>query len=80
MTYLSRPDRRAETEPAEDRELKITVESVSFVRMDRCLWCSQPIRKHGTEALARCEAAFQAEMNRRMAGPVRVRDMAGGRA
>ncbi len=80
MTYLSRPDRRAETEPVEERAIETVVESLSFVRMDRCPWCGQPTRRHGPETLARCEAAFQAEMNRRMAGPVRVRDVAGGRA
>lgn len=90
MTYLSRPDRRAETEPAEERAAVypdacgrpcwdgIERGAPPPVAPPTCMWCGRPVRKHRPDALARCEAAFQAEMNRRMAGPVRVRDMAGG--
>ena len=54
-----------------------TVESADFGRIERCPWCGQPIRKHGLEALARCEAAFRTELDRRMAGPARVRKVEG---
>ena len=75
MNYFSRSDRRAETEPAEERRAEVTVESVSFRGVDRCPWCNQSTQRHRPEALARCEAAFQAHMNRRLAGPMRVRDV-----
>ncbi len=72
MTYLSDPDRRAETEPAEERRVELSF--VEVYGRSPCPWCGQPTRKHGPEALTRCEAAFQARMDRRLAGPVRVRD------
>lgn len=79
MTYFSRLDRRAETEPAEERRAEVTWEPAR-VGPTRCSWCRAPVRRHSAEALARCEAAFRVEMNRRLAGPVRVGDLAGGRA
>ena len=82
MTYLSRPDRRAETEPAEERLAGPPTDWAESVLpgLGRCKWCGQVIARHSPEALSRCEAAFQAEMNRRLAGPVRIGDAAGRRA
>ena len=66
MNYLSRPDRRAETEPAEERSVEITLEP-SRVGAKRCSWCSRWVRAHSPEDLARCEemTAFRAERIRR---------------
>lgn len=90
MTYLSRPDRRAETEPAEERVIEliadvddetgeITVERADFSRLERCPWCQIGVRNHSPEQIALCEAAFQTAMNRRLSGPVRIGDVAGRR-
>ncbi len=76
MTYLSRFDRRAETEPAEERRVEVTWEPAR-VGPTKCSWCGAPVRRHSPEALARCEAAFTAETNRRLAGPRTVRDVLG---
>ena len=76
MTYLSRSDRRAETEPAEERRVEVTWEPAR-VGPTKCSWCRAPARRHSPEALARCEAAFAAELNRRRAGPRTVRDVLG---
>ena len=76
MTYLSRSDRRAETEPAEERRVEVTWEP-GRLGPTKCSWCRAPVRRHSPEALARCEAAFTAEMNRRLAGPRTVRDVLG---
>ena len=75
MTYLSSTDRRAETESAEERRVEIMFE-FNAGKPTVCPWCGKSARKHGPEALARCEAAFTADVNRRMAGPLRVQDMA----
>ena len=85
--YLSRPDRRAETEPAEERVIEliadvdegtgeITVERADFSRLEHCPWCQIGVRNHSPDQLSRCEAAFQTAMNRRLSGPVRVGDVA----
>ena len=78
--YLSPDDRLCESYRAEDRSAEIPVSFTLRSPASLCPWCKTPSRKHSAEALARCEAAFEAEMNRRLAGPVQVRDMAGWRA
>lgn len=42
-----------------------------------CSWCRKPARSHTAEQRARCDAAYEAELARRRAGPVRVADVAG---
>ena len=76
MTYISRSERRAETEPAEERRVEVTGDPAR-VGPTKCSWCWAPVRRHSPEALARCEAAFTVEMNRRLAGPRTVRDVLG---
>ncbi|MDE1821536.1 MAG: hypothetical protein KGI98_11915 [Euryarchaeota archaeon] len=76
LTFLSPSDRRYERDPAEDRVLTIEVERVNWSRMELCPWCRTLVWKHSEEALARCEAAFKAEISRRASGPVRVGDSA----
>ena len=76
MTYLSSLDRLAETDPAEDRRVEISVSFTLRSPASLCPWCKTPSRKRSPEALARCEAAFEAAMNRRVAGPVRIADVA----
>ena len=86
MTYLSRPDRRAETEPAEERTIRAEerafereLAEVGLRRVYTCPWCGQRVRSHSPGALSGCEAALKADMNRRLAGPVRIGDVAGRR-
>ena len=79
MTYLSGSDRRAERESAEDRlagPAQDWAESV-LPGLRRCMWCRQSVSRHSPEALSRCEAAFQAERNRQLSGPLRIADVAG---
>ena len=71
-------DRSAETEPLEER----SIGHASLPSWDppapveRCGWCPVPIRRHSPEALALCDAAARAAIERRRAGPLRVRDAA----
>ena len=74
-TYVSPSDRVLESDRAEDRKVEVTIERASFGNMNRCPWCQIGVRNHSPHQLARCEAAFQAETNRRLAGPMRVRDV-----
>ena len=86
MTYLSRPDRRAETEPAEERAVVLNLEARTtgeyndpdYVSWAKCGWCGKVVRSHSRGERDRCDAAYDAEMSRRKAGPARVRDVAGG--
>ncbi len=87
MTYLSRPDRRAETEPAEERTVVLNLSARTteehndpkYVTWAKCAWCGQKVRRHRPDELARCDAAYDAEIQRRRSGPLRVRDAAGGK-
>ena len=74
--YLSPDDRLRESDRVEDRRAEISVSFTLRSPASLCPWCKTPSRKHSAEALARCEAAFEAAMNRRVAGPVRVSDVA----
>ena len=80
MTYLSRPDRRAETEPAEERRVEVTAERMeSYNPTARCPRCGQPGYRHPFGTWEECQRIHAVEIRRRADGPVRVRDMAGGR-
>ncbi len=71
-------DRSVETEPLEDRSIGPT-SLPSWdppAPVERCGWCPVPIRRHSPEALALCDAAPRAAIERRRAGPLRVRDVA----
>ena len=47
---------------------------------DPCPWCRWSERRHTEEQRARCAERLRAELSRRMVGPVRAGDVAGGRA
>lgn len=47
---------------------------------DPCPWCRWSERRHTEEQRARCAERVRAELARRIAGPVRLGDAAGGRA
>ena len=80
MTYLSALDRRSERESAEDRLVGQATDWVESVLpgLRKCKWCRQSVTRHSLEALARCEAAARAKMDRYRAGPARIVDLVGG--
>ena len=71
-------DRSIETEPLEERSIgPAALPSWDPpAPVERCGWCNLPIRRHRPEALALCDAALRAAIERRRAGPLRVRDVA----
>ena len=85
MTYLSGPDRRAETEPAEERAVVLNLEARAieehddpgYISRPKCAWCGRTARSHRPDETARCDAAYDAEIQRRRAGPTRIKDVAG---
>ena len=88
MTYLSRPDRRAETEPAEERAVVLDLAAHTaeehndphYTSWAKCPRCGRVARSHRPAEIARCDAAYDAEMQRRRTGPARIGDVAGRRA
>ena len=84
-SYLSPSDRRAETEPAEERVVVLNLEGRTIEEHDdpnhvsraKCAWCGRTVRSHSSDGRAACDAAYDAELNRRTAGPTRVSDVAG---
>lgn len=85
MTYLSRPDRRAETEPAEERAVVLDLlarttsdyDDLNYATRAKCAWCGRLVRFHRVSELSLCDAAYDAEIQRRRTGPVRIADAAG---
>ena len=71
-------DRSIETEPIEERSIgPASLPSWDpLAPVERRGWCNLPIRRHRPEALALCDAALRAAIERRKAGPLRVRDVA----
>ena len=63
-------DRSAETEPLEERSIGPTSLPSwdPLAPVERCGWCNLPIRRHRPEALALCDAALRAAIERRRAG------------
>jgi hypothetical protein len=48
----------------------------SLIRLrSKCGWCGSPIGVHSPAQRNRCEAAYEAEIDRRRAGPTRVADV-----
>ena len=81
MAYLSRTDRRAETEPAEERRVKITSERVeAYSPTARCPRCEQPGYRHPYGTWEECQRIHADEVRRRAEGPVLVGNVAGRRA
>lgn len=74
LQHVSASDRLNETEPLEERSICLDP-PIRAHAIERCGWCGLSVRRHGPEALARCEAALRAALERRRTGPTRVRDV-----
>ncbi len=73
LSHATTLERNQETEPLEERSIRLDP-PIRAHTAERCGWCGLPVRRHGPEALARCEAALRAALERRRTGPLRIRD------